>query len=737
MITRTAVTDQRAEHRLITSAATTSPLSVALPGPGLSIADILRLLMRSKWIILAFLLIGLGASLVYVKLKTPIYEATVNLQIDPGRGSSLGLGELSSAGGYVDETGVIATQLLILKSQTVIFSALQSLPSEDQRQLLTLSDLPDFTHPDSIPPLQREGILGSIESRLKLRNIENTQIVAVMFSDRHPRLAAEFANSLVAAYVADNFRVRYDAVQQVSGWLSTQMNQLQGDADQAQKDLSNFQQKNNIVGTDIENNSTMDRLKQLNAELTQAEADRISAEAKYRAAESGNPDVLLAISPDAGLQALETQRAQLLVQQGQLASKFGSRYPALVELTAARKRLDAQINTEISRVTERLKEELDAASQTEAMMKDQYTRQTTAAFALNRNVAQYVILRDKEQASRDLYDMLESKLQQASIDAGLASIDTSIVDKASIPAFPAEPRVLLTVMIGTCIGLISGLGAAFLSELMNDTVRDMEGVEAVTGVPALAAIPKFNQKDLAAPEDPPEASSSKAPAWAMVTVRQPQSRNSEAFRALRNAILLSSLDHDLKSILVTSSLPMEGKSTIAANYAVSLAQRSAKVLLMDLDLRRPQQHTFFHLGNRIGLSTWLAGGEPAILKPIPELPSLDFVPSGPKVPSPAEVLSSERVRTLLAELEKEYDYVIIDSAPVLSVSDSVPIASWVDGVLLISRFNSTPAKALFQGVSVLRRANANLRGIILNAVDHRAEGYYYYGEYSGAYYEQA
>lgn len=361
------MTDQPPDRRLVPA-----PAGNLLPASGsgaeVSISDILRILLRSKWMILAFVVVGLGASIAYVKLKVPIYEATVDVQIDPGRVGSLGLSELLSLAGGGADTNQVETQLLILKSQTVILSAIASLKPEDQRQLLGISQLPDFNNPSSISPAEREGIIGSVASRLKLKNIEGTQVVAVSFRDRHPRLAAEFANSLVAAYIANNFHSRYNSVRQVSEWLSGQMRQLQSDADQAQRDLSNFQQKNNIVGSDIDNNTTMDRLKLLNGELTQAQADRIAAEAKYRAAESGNPDLLSSLSPDVSLQTLEEQRAQLLVQQEQLASKFGPKYPPLLEIAAQKKKLDIEINSEVARVTGRLKEDLDAASRAESLL---------------------------------------------------------------------------------------------------------------------------------------------------------------------------------------------------------------------------------------------------------------------------------------------------------------------------------------------------------------------------------
>lgn len=730
--------DEPIERRLVPAPAGSVPSPDFSSGSEMSIADIVNILVRSKWLILAFVAVGLAASVAYVKLKTPLYEATVDVQIDPSRVGSLGLSELLSLAGGGGDSNEVATQLLILRSQTVIFSAINSLAPAQQHQLLGLSKLPDFARPESMTPNEREGIIGSIEARLNLKNVEGTQVVAVSFRDKHPQLAADFANSLVSAYIANNFNSRYNSVQQVSDWLSGQMKSLQAQADQAQRDLSDFQQKNNIAGPDITNNTTMDRLKALNAELTQAQADRIAAEAKYRIAQSGNPDVLTTLAPDPGLQTLQSQKAQLLIESGQLSSKFGPKYPPLTELGSQQRALNAEISSEVSHVTGRLKEDYDTSVRNESLLNSEYQKQTAAAFALNRQVAEYVILRDKEQSSRDLYDMLEYKLQQAGIDAGLGSVNTSIVDRATAPATPVEPKVFLTIALGCCIGIVSGVGAAFLSEATNDTLRDLAGVESISRLPVLGAIPEFDRKDLTTPSAgslPLDADTGAN--LSMVTIHRPQSRSSEAFRGLRNAILLSSLDRGVKTVLITSSLPKEGKSTVAANYAVSLAQRGARVLLVDMDLRRPRQHSLFHSSNRIGLSTWLAGGDPVILHPISSLPNLHFVPAGPKVASPAEVLGSDRVRELIRELEGQYDHIILDSAPILSVSDSVPLATWADGVLVIARFNVTPGKALSHSVGTLRRANARIRGVILNGVTSHADGYYYYGKYAGAYYEQA
>jgi succinoglycan biosynthesis transport protein ExoP len=715
----------------------TGPLAVDAPHRSdMSIADILGVLWRHKWFILTCAVLGFGLAFAYVRLTTPVYQATATIQIDPSRVGSLGLSELISLGsGSGSGLAQSQTELLIMQSDGVLLSAVNGLSAADQQKLLGSIPRDGLSHPDDLSPQVRSAILGTVRSALKCKNVEGTQVIQVDVRNHDPVLASRVANGIVDAYIRNNFISRYDSVNQVSKWLSGQMDDLKDRADQAQTKLAEFQQENNILGADTSDNTTIDRLKMLNNELTAAEADRIAKEARFKVAASGDPKLVASLGVDPALETLEEQKEQLFGQYAQMSSKFGPRYPPLVALASQQRKLDSEISREVSQATGRLEQDFDFANRTEGMLRNQYQGQVKSAFALNKTVAQYVLLHDEEQSSRDLYDMLQYKLQQADIDAGLGSVNTTIVDRARVPAFPAEPKEGLSLTLGLCVGLVGGITGSFLRESLNDSLESIDQVEQLTSLPILATIPRLKENELTSSSGPKDSDGLSS--RTLVTVRQPLSRYAEAYRMLRSSVLLASLDRKPKTFLVTSSLPGEGKTTVALNFGFVLAQRGAHVLLVDTDLRRPALHQRLRISNDKGLSSWLLGEETsgAVFTPLSSHPSLEVIPSGPKIASPAEALGSNRFRELLEQWERQYDFIVLDSAPVLSVSDAFPAASWVDSVLMIARYGTTPARALVRSITALRRANARISGVVLNAMPHRAEEYYYYTGYSGKYYE--
>jgi capsular exopolysaccharide synthesis family protein len=350
------------------------------------------------------------------------------------------------------------------------------------------------------------------------------------------------------------------------------------------------------------------------------------------------------------------------------------------------------------------------------------------AYALNRQQADYAILVAEGTSSRKLYDTLQSKLQGAGVDAGLNGIDTTLVDSARAPLVPIAPKKTQIVGFGIALGLFAGVGSAFLREALSDKVQGVDQVERIIGYHNLATIPHLSS----ASADGSRGGAQSRNAL-LVTHRDPLSREAEAYRTLRNSMLLSSIDDPAKTVLITSTLPSEGKSLTSSNYAVALAQNGARVLLIDADLRRPTLHKVFGLDNTTGLSNLILGedvGRP-MRTPIPELPGLSLLTAGKKVPLPSEALGSTRFYSLLKGWEQEYDHVLIDSAPLLIVSDSLPLASWVDALILVSRYNATPLSALRRIRDILNRTNANVAGFIINDVSGVGAEY---GGYGYAYY---
>jgi succinoglycan biosynthesis transport protein ExoP len=717
-------------------------------GSGLSFADVGRMLFRHKWFIVICIAVGTILSLLFIHSATPIYLATGDLRIDPGRAGSLGLGDLGGAGmSWNDPT---PTEIAILKSDAVAIHALNLLTDQQFRQYAG-ADRKTLGIPQgatSLTPAQ-EGLLGQFKSQLDATQIPLTQLVAVSFRNPDPKMAALMANTAIDAYLKQSFDDRYGSVKDVRKWLDTEMMQLKDHAVDAQKRLVDFQEKNGILSSETGSSGgggasgagsgggetrdeATDRLSLLNSRLAQAQADRIVKEAQMRAVNTGNPTVLAALYPTVAVGALQTEQSRLSAQYAQMSTKFGPNYPPLVDLRSQMAKIDTALNRAVAEAKTRANQEYQSAITVENMLQGQYDVESTKAFAINRKQAEYSALRAESASSRELYNTLSYKLQQASIDASLSGISTIRVDSARAPLFPIEPKKGIILSFGVFLGLFAGIGAAFLVEATSDKVQGVEQVESTLHYHVLATIPHISQSKMASSSGATSGGNSH---FMLVAYSEPQSREAEAYRSIRNAVLLSTGKKEKKTVLVTSTIPGEGKSSTAANYAIVLAQKGSRVLLVDSDLRRPTLHKLFGSSNESGLSDILLGESPkdAFKQPLSELKNLSLLTAGKPVPLPSEALGSERFYSLLQDWEQSFDYIVVDSAPLLIVSDSHPLASWVDMLILITRYNVTPISGLKRIRAVLSRTNASVAGVVVNDLAASATGYY--GGYGYEYYK--
>jgi capsular exopolysaccharide synthesis family protein len=372
-----------------------------------------------------------------------------------------------------------------------------------------------------------------------------------------------------------------------------------------------------------------------------------------------------------------------------------------------------------------------------------FNQQKQEANQLNESAIEYSVLKRDADANRQLYQDLLQRLKEAGVSAGLRSSNIRVVDIARTPTHPIKPDVPRNLLLGLMLGLAGGIGLVFVLESLDTSIRTMEEISAISTLPALGMIPlqlssngAFRKRlsPVTAEADKHESSPH------LVTYERPKSEAAEAYRSLRTSILLSSYGGPPKVILVTSALPQEGKTTISANSALVLAQRGGRVLLIDADLRRPGIDKVFGFRSRGGLSTLISGGDKSedVIVPFPDVPNLWILPAGPIPPQPAELLGSSVMRDHLARWRNEFDHVIIDTPPCLSVTDAVVLSPEVDRVILVARAGKTTKLALRRACDLLLQVNARVMGIVLNALNMRAgEGYYYYsGRYSDHYYNE-
>jgi polysaccharide biosynthesis transport protein len=698
----------------------------------LTLPQVWQALKKRRAPILTFAVLVFVSMALFAILKRPTYEGVARLQIDPSRSSSLGLDEGDKTQS-VDADSRVKTEVAIIQSNTVAMQVITSLQLYLNRHFVTAGDhiAPTITDPAQLTAPQRRRLLERFHDNLTVRVMPSTQVVEIRFRSADPTIATDVANSLIDEYMQRNFHTRVDGTAQVSQWLSKQMGDIRSSTTAAQEKLATFQREHNLLGTDESNNTVTDRLKQLNEELTQVEADRILKEGRFRLADAGNPELIDSVTADLTLQTLRTQEAELQSQHAQLSAKFGSAYPKLREIRSQLDRLSSAINAEDLKIRTRLHNDYQAAAKAEAVIRGDFDKQKESTYKLNENVSQYAILKHEVESGQKLYDTLQLKVKEAGVTSGLTSSYISVVDRAQLPDKPVEPKKALYLGLGLGAGLFGGVLLGFILESFDDTLSSAEEIEAVTGLPELVSIPFINsvsrkKRNYISPSRFPGLQGLQTGTLSVLT---PHCPGAEAYRTLGSLIVLSSLENSTKVLVVTSAMAGEGKSTVSCNLAAALAQRGRRVLIVDADLRCGSVHRQLGMGR--GLKTVFATGpaQYSWCQPIQDLPTLHFVPTGFRPTDPKEILDPSRLKELMTAWSSEYDHVIIDTPPVLLFADVLVMAASADAVLLVTRSDVSRTKAELRAMEVLSRCGSNILGFVLNGAKKQEYYYKYPPEY--------
>jgi capsular exopolysaccharide synthesis family protein len=663
-----------------------------------------------------------------------IYTAVTRIDIDLSQPSSIQLDATAQATGTSEKK--YETQLGILRSKYVAWDVIKRLHLYDNPEFVGHPISHPFEDAEKVPIGVRVSLTNHFLSDLDVSFERATEISQIQYKSTDPRLAANIANEIAESYIDRNFQTRYATTQKASNWLNGQLEGLRKSVVDADRKFADFQKETGLLEADL-HNPTIDMLLQLNTALGKAQAERIVKEDLYRASSSIDPDQLMPASAFPALQSLRSQKAVLDSQYASLTAKYGIAYPKVVQLQSQISQIQTAINREVSRATRQIKVDFVSAQNNEQDLSAAVESQKQKIFAMNQNALQYTILQRQVVSTRSLYEDLVRRLQEAGITSGLSADAIAVIDEALPPVIPSSPRKTLNMEVGSIIGLMLGLGIAVLLEMLDVTVQTVEEVSTQLGLPSLGIIPHEGTAKSARRiigRHDKEA----LPQVLYRITKDPRSRFAEAFRTLRSNLLLSSAGSPPKLILVCSSWPSEGKSTTAINLAIVLAQTNKKVLLIDADLRRPSIQRYLNTPTSlIGLSEILSGAtysEDDFVSPEASVPSFRVLTAGKIPPSSSELLMSARMTSLLEEWRRTYDFIVLDSAPILAVSDAAFLASVVDSVVIVARAGKTPRKSLAMLRDTIFRAKGKIAGVLLNDVKSKSEAYYgYYGGKGGAY----
>jgi capsular exopolysaccharide synthesis family protein len=422
-----------------------------------------------------------------------------------------------------------------------------------------------------------------------------------------------------------------------------------------------------------------------------------------------------------------------------LSARYQPGYTAVRQVEEQVKQLDLQLTEAKQRIVRNVETQFRIARAREDDLRGALLRSKGETIQQNRESTELNLIKQKTETDRKNYEDLLQRLRQAEVESDFRPANMRIVQRAEVPIAPVRPNRVLNIGLGLLIGLALGIGMAFFIEYLNNTINTVDEVERILLLPSLGAIPSL--ETLTRGRKLRGRTSSRVPVETglgttvtraeLVSTHESVSSFAESYRALRTSLLLSSAERAPRIMLVTSSYPAEGKTTIASNTAISLAQTGARVLVLDADMRRPRCHRILRVPNEVGLSTYLSR-EVELERAIQphEIPTLSIMPAGPIPPNPSELLSSPKLRGLLAEAQDQFDHIIIDSPPVIQVSDALIISPLVDGVVLVVKSGQTPREVVLRAKQALFDVNAKIFGVVLNGINLRADGYYYNYKYS-------
>jgi polysaccharide biosynthesis transport protein len=720
-------------------------------GPEASFSEMWRIVRRRKKIIWSICGAVFFLSVLVTILATRKYQSTVIIEFNTQNMDSL---DLSAQHEPTDDSGsseyslIQLTEAKVLESDNLALQVVNELNLEARSEYSGRQSFADYFRriPDEskLPleqaPFRRMSVLKAWRKGLRVEPLAGTRMISIIVRNPNAEMAATIANRLVADYKQRHFEGRYEATIESSGWLSKQLGDLKTDLENSEQKLVDYQKQAGILGTDETHNIVMSRLEDVNKELTVSESNRILSQTIAQLVRNGNPELISgltnptisqasSISKDAltPLANLRDQKRLLDLQYAEAATKYGSAYPKLVELQNQRKEMDVALHDEIERLAETAQNDFVAARNTENALRATFENEKETANKLNDSAIHYTILKHEVESSRDLYDGLLKKLKEAGILAGFHSTNIVVIDPARPADRPAQPIVPLYLGAGLFGGLLLGVGSGFLAENLDDTINTSDDVERILMLPSLGMIPTWKRH--ASLPAPKTTRSLAIRETGVFVVSQSHSHPAEAFRAVRTAISQSIRSGVPTVILMTSPLPGEGKTTVTLNCAAAFAQQGSRVLLVEADLRRPKLCTQLNLRTTSGLTT-LLGGDPCLELPIklPGLPCLSVIPAGPLPNYPAELMGSERMKTLIDKWRLDYDFIFFDTPPVLAVTDAVVLAGVCDLIVLIAKSRSTQKLSLVRARSLFLNTKPRMLGVIVNGLDANSSDYSsYYG----------
>ena len=577
--------------------------------------------------------------------------------------------------------------------------------------------------------------VGIIAGGLEVEQIKDTRALKVTYTHTDPDISAAIANGVAQTFIDSSFRSRTEKFTNASDWLDRTTRELKAKVQQAEQELADYTRTHNIFSTEGKETLTTEKLSRLHEQATRAETERILRQSVYEEVKAGRAAQLPAAFQDQKIAGLRVKLDELQAQSDRLNMKYGPDNPMVIDIKQQVLTTESQIESSRKALEEKLKSEYELAIRDETSLKSALNLAKGEAVQQNQDAIQYNILKQEVETNKQMYQDFLQKTNQAKVEVAQQHNNLRLIQPARVPRAPVGPGRFRTILFGLLLSFAGGIGLAFVLEYLDNSIKSVEDVGRYVRLPALGVIPAISA-NTARRLGKQETKGMIPGNEAGHAATEPSSRNlmaldnrsaaAEAYRVLRTSMLLSAADRPPKIVLVTSGQAGEGKTTTVVNTAISLGQLGASVLIIDCDLRKPATHKVLNVEHQNGLSTYLSR-ETEINGLIRKLSigNLSLLPCGPIPPNPAELLSSNKMKNMLALLSESYDHILIDSPPLLSVTDSVILSTMVDGVILVVHGGKSTRIAARRARQELTSVGAKIFGVVLNNLDVSRDGYDY------------
>lgn len=702
--------------------------------PSFDIRDVLMFARRRYATILAGAVLTVVVGLVAISQMTPRYKASATVLIDAQSAQVVdieavlsGLGAGSSSANA--QTAIITSRAIAerVADRLNLWESPEFSPSGGSF-LSKLNPLnwfgsadPSVVDPDVVEARKRERVIALLRDRMDVRPSSATQTLEISYESPDPQISANIVNTIADEYALDQLEAKFEATKSASEWLSRRLQSMRLSLDAAERAVETFRSENDLINADGLLLSEQE-LSELNSQLILIRAEKAEKQAIYSRAQQllnggASLESVSEVIQSPVIAALRQQQAELARKQADLASRYGDRHPQMINVRAERRDLDAQIQQEISRIVDSLKNAVEVVRTRERSIEQSLEERRTFAAQNNQALVQLRALEREAEATRTLYETFLARFKEVNEQESLQTSGVRVISPAVVPSSPSSPRTNLILLGAIIAGLGLGGVVAVGQELLDDTFHTAKQIEQLLGIPNIGVVPLINEEG-------------RDGVSADYVLEKPLSPYAEAFRSLRTSLELSNVDTPPKVVLITSAIPSEGKTSIATSFALAAARAGQNTVIVDCDLRKPRVHKALGAGTvEKGLVEYLAkpGSLDGILR-THEASGADYIPVAVGSINPTEVLGSRHMADLIGELRNRYDLVVIDSAPLLPVADTRVVASLADTTVLAVRWGKTPRAASRNAANLLRRSGLRLAGTVLSAVDMNQQASYGYGD---------